>query len=46
MLPNNNVATSLDDLDVEPVPGFCDIGGSRACGADVRTCDVTAGIIY
>ena len=43
MLPTNNVATSLDDLNVEPVPGFCDIGGSRACGGDARACDVAAG---
>ena len=38
LLPNNNMTTSLDDLNVEPVPGFCDIVGSRASGGDVRAC--------
>jgi len=32
---NNNTTTSLDDHDVELVPGFYDIVGSRASGGDV-----------
>ena len=33
--------TSLNDLNVEPVPGFCDIFGSRASGGDIRACAET-----
>ena len=33
--------TSLDDLDVEPVPGFYDVDRSRASGGDVRACGET-----
>ena len=40
---NNNTTTSLDDLDVEPIPGFYDVVGSRASGGDVWVCDVAAG---
>ena len=40
---NNNTTTSLDGLDVEPVPGFYDIVGPRASGGDIRACHVAAG---
>ena len=39
----NNTTTSLDDVDVELVPGSCDIVGHRASGGDVWACDVAAG---
>ena len=39
----NNTTTSLDDLDVELVPGSYDIVGYRASGGDVWACDVAAG---
>ena len=40
---NNNTTTSLDDLDIELVPGFCDIVGPRASGGDVWARGVAAG---
>ena len=40
---NNNTTTSLDDLDVELVQGFCDIVGPRASGGDVLVYDFTSG---
>ena len=40
---NNDITTSLDDLNVEPVPGFYDVVGPRASGGDVWACDVAAG---
>ena len=39
----NNTTTSLDDVDVELVPGSCDIVGHQASGGDVWACDVAAG---
>ena len=39
----NNTTTSLDDVNVELVPGLCDIVGHRASGGDVWACDVAAG---
>ena len=35
MLPNNNTTISLGGLNVELVPGFYGIVGSRASGGDV-----------
>ena len=40
---NNNTTTSLDGLDVEPVPGFHDIVGPRASGGDVQAYHVATG---
>ena len=40
---NNNTTTSLDDLDVELVPGFCNVFGYRMSSGDVWACDVAAG---
>ena len=39
---NNITTTSLDDLDIELVPGFCDIVGPRASGGDVWAPGVAA----
>ena len=40
---NNNTTTSLDDLDIELVPGFCDIVGPRASVGDVWARGIAAG---
>ena len=40
---NNDATTSLDDLDIELVPGFYDIVGPRASGVDVWTHGVASG---
>ena len=40
---NNDTTTSLDGLDVELVPGFYDVVGSRASGGGVWACCVAAG---
>ena len=42
-LPNNDVTTSLDDLDVELILGLCDIVGYRASIGDVWACDIASG---
>ena len=39
----NSTSTSLDDLDVELVPGLYDIGGHQASREDVWACDVAPG---
>ena len=39
---NNNTTTSLDDLDIELVPGFYDIVGPRASGGDVLVYDIAS----
>ena len=43
LLPDNNTTTSLDGLDVEPVPGLYGILDSRSSGEDVRAYDAAAG---
>ena len=40
---NNNTTTSLDDLDVELVPGFYDIIGPWSSGGDVLVYDFASG---